>query len=543
MYIFKNALKCISRSKGRNVLIGIIVFVIALSACIGLSIRRSAQKAKEETLSTMSITATISFDRKQAMQNMAPPQGNSGERPEGGFDRDQFSSFMGENSALTLDEYKKYAKASTVKDFYYTSSVSLNGNDELEPVSNETESDSDSQSSSQMPGNPFGGGFGGGKDFIRGAQSDFSVIGVSGEEAMTEFLNGTAKITEGNNFSKKNECIISEELAVYNDIAVGDEITLINPNLEEETYTIKVVGLFEDSSANQNSFSFMGSTSSDPANKIYINYTTLKNIVATSSENGTTITDDNGRERETALSETLTATYAFKDVEDFETFQTEVYELGLDESYTVSSSDITQFENSMAPLETLSTTAGYFLLVILIIGAVILVVLNIFSVRERKYEIGVLTAMGMKKQKVALQFLTEIFIVTLAAVIVGAGIGAVTSVPVANGLLKNQIESQTNRAQDIEQNFGRDDAPNMTPPQGAGGFGGGFGGFEGGFKEGFENLAQGTADYVDEISAATDFTVLMQLLGIAVVLTILAGGFSVLFIMRYEPLKILSNRD
>lgn len=36
---------------------------------------------------------------------------------------------------------------------------------------------------------------------------------------------------------------------------------------------------------------------------------------------------------------------------------------------------------------------------ILVIGAVILVVLNIFNVRERKYEIGVLTAMGMKKER------------------------------------------------------------------------------------------------------------------------------------------------
>lgn len=39
MYIIRNALKCIDRSKGRNVLIGIIVLVIAISACIGLSIR------------------------------------------------------------------------------------------------------------------------------------------------------------------------------------------------------------------------------------------------------------------------------------------------------------------------------------------------------------------------------------------------------------------------------------------------------------------------------------------------------------------------
>ena len=74
MYILKNAFRCIGRSKGRNVLIGIIVFIIALSACIGLSIRRSTEKAKTETLNSMSVTATISFDRRAAMENMAPSQ-------------------------------------------------------------------------------------------------------------------------------------------------------------------------------------------------------------------------------------------------------------------------------------------------------------------------------------------------------------------------------------------------------------------------------------------------------------------------------------
>ena len=70
MYIIRNALKCIGRSKGRNVLIGIIVLVIAISACIGLSIRQAAQSAKEETLSGMTVTATISIDRQAMMSNM-----------------------------------------------------------------------------------------------------------------------------------------------------------------------------------------------------------------------------------------------------------------------------------------------------------------------------------------------------------------------------------------------------------------------------------------------------------------------------------------
>ena len=222
-------------------------------------------------------------------------------------------------------------------------------------------------------------------------------------------------------------------------------------------------------------------------------------------------------------------------MEDYKTFEKEVYELGLSDSYTVSSADLSSFENSMAPLETLSTTAGYFLLVILGIGAVILIVLNIFSVRERKYEIGVLTAMGMKKQKVALQFLTEIFVVTLSAVIIGAAVGAAASVPVANKLLKNQIEASTSMENNIEAGVGRGE---MTPPGGEQTTN-----QKGGFAGRMENFAQGTADYVDEISSATDFTVLLQLLGIAVGLTLAAGAFSVLFIMRYEPLKILSNRD
>ena len=531
MYILKNAFRCIGRSKGRNVLIGIIVFIIALSACIGLSIRRSAEKAKTETLNSMSVTATISFDRRAAMENMAPSQSGEGDRSAGGFDREQFSSFMGENSALSLEEYEKYAKASTVKDFYYTSTVSLNGNDSLNPVSNETES-SDTQT--QIPN-----GTKGGKGFIKGAQSDFSLIGVSGENAMTDFLNGTSAITEGEIFAENTEnrdCIISEELAVYNGISVGDEITLLNPNAETESYTLKVVGLFEDSSANENSFSMMGMTSNDPANKIYVSYEALKGIISASADVTETVTDETtGREYETALTESLNATYSFATVEDYETFEKEVYELGLSDSYTVSSADLSSFENSMAPLETLSTTAGYFLLVILGIGAVILIVLNIFSVRERKYEIGVLTAMGMKKQKVALQFLTEIFVVTLSAVIIGAAVGAAASVPVANKLLKNQIEASTSMENNIEAGFGRGE---MTPPGGEQTTN-----QKGGFAGRMENFAQGTVDYVDEISSATDFTVLLQLLGIAVGLTLAAGAFSVLFIMRYEPLKILSNRD
>lgn len=59
MYIIKNALRSIGRAKMRNVLIGVIVLVIAVSSCVALSIREAASSTKEKHLEDLEITAQI----------------------------------------------------------------------------------------------------------------------------------------------------------------------------------------------------------------------------------------------------------------------------------------------------------------------------------------------------------------------------------------------------------------------------------------------------------------------------------------------------
>lgn len=554
LYIFKNALRCISRSVGRNVLIGIIVLVIAVSSCIGLSIRQASENAKEETLSGLSITATLTVDRQAMMEEMGgmnrgeSENGQPPAKPDGGFDRDSFKNMMGEMETLTIDEYETYASASTVKDFYYTTTTYFNGSDDFEAVSNSSTDDNEDTTNTTdtenqnagMPSMQNGmGGMGnmGGKGFSGSINmGDFTAIGYSSDTAMIDFLDGTASIVEGAVFEEGTdtlECIISQELATFNELSVGDEITLTNPNNEDETYTLSVVGIYEKASTQGDMSSQFGFTMSDPANEIYLSYNALESLITKSEQSNL---DDTSL----ALRNSLNATYTFADIEDYEVFCEEVYELGLDESYTVSSSDITAFENSLVPLQTLSTTAGYFLVVILLIGAVILVVLNIFNVRERKYEIGVLTAMGMKKGKVALQFITEIFVVTICAVIIGVIVGGVSAVPVTNALLENQSTSQSQQFDKREENFGREN--NMggmqTPSDMMGGGMPDRGGFMGNIPG-----AQAMSDYVTEINSAMNFTVVLQMLLIALGLTLVSGAVSMLFVMRYEPLKILSNRD
>ena len=560
MYIIKNALRCIGRSKGRNILIGIIALVIAVSACIGLSIRQAAESAKASTLEGMSVTATISYDRAGAMNEMGGGRGQGGKGQGGGFDRNQFADMMSGASSLTLEEYQKYATAESVQDFYYTLTAYVNGSDSFLPVSDEATEDEESDGTldgsldggdSSIPEIP--GGMGGGMMGGMMTMGDFTVIGYSSDNSMTAFMNGNASILEGGTMFEEGTsdyvCVISEELAIYNDLAVGDTVIITNPSLETETYTLTISGIYTSSETNNFDNAMFG-RGQDPANQIYMSANALQAILDASESVSTTVTDDNGRESESKITGTLAATYTFADTDAYYAFENEVRTLGLDDSYTVSSTDITAFENSLTPLNTLSTMAGWFLLVILIIGGVILVVLNIFNVRERKYEVGVLTAMGMKKWKVAAQFMCEILVVTMLAVVIGAGIGAVSSVPVTNALLENQIASQNSQQTQMDQNFGR--PGNMGGNMGGGMMGGDMpsdipsdvpSDIGGGKNNRFENMFGGAADYITEVNSAMNLTVVLQMIGVGLLLTLLASAASVLFIMRYDPLKILANRD
>jgi putative ABC transport system permease protein len=314
--------------------------VIAVSACIGLSIRQAAESAKKDTLEELNITAAISYDRSSMMNGMT-----GGEK----FDREQFAEMMGNTTALTIEDYEKYSSAESVEDFYYTVTAAFNGTDELLPVTDETvasESESDAPSSGFGTGKVFPGGKGG------FSSSDFSVIGYSSDSAMTAFIDGTASVLEGGTMfqegTTEKECVISEELAIFNDLAVGDTIVLVNPLVETETYQLKIVGFYRSSSNNDYSMSMFGK-SQDPANQIYMSSAALQTLLDASDEASVTVTDQNtGRESDSAITGSISATYVFENTEKYYAFEEEVRNLGLNDSYTVSSPDLTAFEKGLA---------------------------------------------------------------------------------------------------------------------------------------------------------------------------------------------------
>ncbi len=572
MYIFKNALKNISRSMGRNILIGIIVTVIAAASCVALSIRKSSEKARETNMESLSIVANINVDRAYIMQTIQ----NSGVDMS---DRAAVQEVLKSAQGMSIDEMQEYAKSEYVKDFYYTNMVVVNGNDELQPLDmnasfeEETEEateeaaeeatteEASTEAAQMQPGmdpsqmqpgmdpsqmqpgmdpsqmqpgmsgdqtqqmpqdqsTAQGGGMGMQQQDpsqMLASMADFKITGYSDEKAMEDFVNGVSTITEGKVFeegTENYECIISSELATYNSLSVGDTITVCNLFDEEETYELEVVGIYKNSNSSTTNST---GNANDPANNIMTSSKVVDSIAAASEE---AQEDENFR-----LNKTVTGSFVFADMDGYDGFESYLKDKESGK-YVLTSSDVASYEASLVPLENLKGFATAFLLIILAIGAIILVVLNMFNIRERKYEVGVLTAIGMHKSKVALQFILEIFIVTIVAILIGTGIGAVSSVPITNKLLESQVQQQETSSQQQQSNFGRN---------------GQGGSQQGQFSKGGDIV--GPVDYVDSVSYAVDGVVVLQMVGIGILLSIISSFIAIIFIMRYQPLKILTERD
>lgn len=493
MYILKNAIISITRNKGRNILLAIIIIVIGCATTVALAIVDSADKLISSYESQYDIEATISVNRENMMNNFRG--GEEGGEEKSKEDRiGEIGDAFGEASNISVEDIENYADSDFVKSYYYTRNVSMNSSN-IEKASASFGNDDKGNE------NFFGKGM---NDMGQNENSgDFSVVGYSSIEAMNDFILGNYHITSGSvstDFSSST-CVINEELAELNDISVGDKITLVSPNDESITYELEVVGIFEDSSddSNEGMSMFTGSV-----NSIITNVDVVNKILSLDG----------------SLMGQINPTFVLTSEDVIDDFSEELSDKGLSEYLTVSTNleTISSATKSISNLKSYATT---FLVIILIIGVIVLLVLNAINIRERRYEIGVLRTIGMKKSLLTCQFALELLIVTLVGLMIGASIGAVTSVPISNHLLESEIESSQNKMEDTRNNFGGEKG-----------------------EHDFERMnGVQTIEAYDSIDAAVNLKVLGELLLIGIVLTVISSISSMVSIQRFSPLQILKERS
>ena len=526
MYIFKNAWKNIIRNKSRNILLGIIVIVISCAVSVTLAIRGSANSIVDAYSEQYNIEATIGTNRQKLMESF---------KEESSSQEDMINQFN-DIENLTIEEIDNYGNSEYVSSYYYTYSVNMDGKDieeatdSLVKETTKTETTTQSWGSSMpsgfpggFPGGAPGGGQGGKKTTKKttttekifndkAADGAFNLVGYSSYESMSEFIGGTYTITSGSVFTDitSNEAIVSSELATLNELEVGDKITMVNPYATSKTYELVISGIYEDSSE---SASDMRNMFSNSANKIITTSTIIEKMVSDSDK----------------LSLVVTPTFVVDSEEDLEMFKAEVTEKGLSEYLEVTDNleEVTGATESIVNVRTFATT---FLVITLVIGGVVLLVINMINIRERKYEIGVLRTVGMKKSLVIGQFVTELLAVSIVGLMIGALCGSFVSVDLANNLLENEISNANEQVNNINKNFG-----GMRPSSTRGDD----------FKFVGNNKISGIVNInqIDSIEAVVDFEVLVKLLLIGIALTMFSSISACISIARFSPLTILKERS
>ena len=497
MYILKNAWLNIIRSRGRNILIGIIIMIVTIGSCIAITINKSGNALVNTYKNNNPLEVSFGLDTMNF--------------------RDATDEVKESFELIDVDFINQVGNLDIVNGYYYTLQSSLNS-DVIEAVSYDdlfkkpSETTENSETRDDVPSDM--------PNMKKMSNGDYTIIAYSDISYNEEFVNGDKKILEGTMIDKDNtanEIVISEELATENNLSIGDTITFKNTNNEEITYDLKIVGIYEIVNDTNDGMNKMMSNSS---NQIITNLTVLNNIV----------TDDGTDTTSYSMFSSISSSF-YISYEDLDKFTSKVKDLGLSNYYTIKTNEDEIIE-TLEPIKNIANFSSTFLIIILVVGAIVLTIINLFNIRERKYEIGVLRAIGMTKMKVTLQLVLEIFIVALFSLIIGTGIGTILAQPVSNYMLSSEIENINSSSEEIQNNFG---GGNFERP--------GFG--SGNVQTKSSNMMtqpNKDVEYVNTLEVHTDIITIIELFGVGLLLTIISGSVAVMFVNKYEPNKILQNR-
>lgn len=466
MYIFKNALKNLVRNKERNILLGIIMTAILSCTAISILINTTSNEIIKDYKNRFGAEVFIQPDMEKTQEKI-----NQGKMDE-------------LNKGVPNDIKEKISKSKYVKESIF--SLTFSGYSKDIKALDQPEGSDDIDMSNVVA-------IGGKSNLTK--RPNLNILGGLNEEGNKEFKNGTRKIIKGEMPKKNNEAIVSEEFAKLNNLKVGDKMKIQNPQDPEkyESLELSISGIYYDGAKSDNNFGVKHHML-NRSNEIITTYDTLKLYDSKSDEDFVHID----------------AKYYLKDPDLVDDFNKEAHKLGLSDLFDLSV-DSSSYNSIVKPVEGLKEISKIFMTLVLGFGGSVLVLISILAIRERKYEIGVLRAMGMKKGKVALGLVFETLSMIVISLSLGLTIGSISAQPISDMLLQGQIEAQK-QAGSMSMTIGMG-APSQSVPA------------------------------LEKLNVFLSSEAILSITLIALLLGAVSAGIGILYINRYEPRKILTERD
>ncbi|WP_442760644.1 ABC transporter permease [Enterococcus italicus] len=497
MNFIKRGLLSLWAKKGRTLLLCAVFSAILIFVLAGLTIKSAAEKATENAQNSLGATVTLAASREAMFgggQNDTSTSDSSS--TDSTSERREFTS-----TPVKVSDAEKIAALDNVKSYVLVTSGTATAGDGIEPI---TSSSSTSDSSQQGPGG-MGGGMGG-----KMQTGDFTITGVSSSADYSSFSDGTATLGDGEALTADdagtNNVLIEETLAESNDLSVGDTFKLTDSDGENEV-TVTVKGIY---STTESASGIAAQVSMlNPVNTIY-SYYTLANTLSGNTD------EDTVDSAIYTLSEPSKVTAFTKAAE--KVIDTDTYDLTTDDQL---------YQSMITPLENVSSFAKNIVILVAVAGIIILTLIVMLTIRERRYEIGVLLSMGESRAKMIFQFFTEMFVTMLIALVIATFTGNIVGNVVGNQLLSQ--ETTTSQTDTQTQQGANNQQGNQN-----GGPGGGGGGQMGGFN----TAVQGSTE-IDDLNITVQPKEVAILAGLGLVISFFSILLSSFGILRLNPKKIL----
>lgn len=501
MNFLKRAVLSVKARKGKSLLQIFVFSVICILVLAGLSIQSAAKKSGDLAREKLGADVTLQVDMDKMREKMQEQMGQA--------QQGQGMKVRFQQTPIPLEAAEELTEYDQIKGFNLYSSTTGLATD-FEPIENETTADDETSETAdaQAPGRELRmGGM---------APGDVSIQGVSYTDSVQEFMDGTAEIVKGRHITNKdtgkNIVIIEETLAEENELTVGESITVTNPRDETLTASYEIVGIYKTTSTG--SEQAMDFTAMNPFNKLYVPHTAASAL--------------KGADYEGTID---SAIYYIDDPADMESFVKQAKEQSSIDFDTFKLDGNDQlYQQMVGPIENVASFSNNVVLLVAIAGAIILGLIVMMSIRERKYEMGVLLAIGEKRWKLAGQFIVEILMVAVLAFVIATASGNVIAGQIGEKLLNQEI--QTAEATQTPESFGgRGTVLNQAGPGGPGGLRGALG------------IQTQQVETIDELNVQVTANDLGMLAMIGVIIAILSTLLPSISVLRMQPKTILTKQD
>lgn len=483
MNFFKRAVLSVKARKGKSILQIFVFTVICVFVLAGLSIQSAAEKSGELARKKLGADVTLQVDMEKIREQQQQVN-------EGGRSRFEAVPIPVE-SAEELTAYQE------IKGYNFFSSTTGTASG-FKPIENEAADTETEEPTADRSGRNMQGGM---------ALGDVSLQGAAFTDSISEFVDQTSIIIEGDHLTAEdtgtNVTLIEQTLAEENGLKLGDTITVINPRDDSLTIDLEIAGIYKTTSMGPEQA--MNFTALIPYNKLYVPYTVASSLKGEGYEN--TIDSAIYYIDDPADMQSFIDTAKASSTIDFETFKLDA--------------DDQLYQQMVGPIDNVAAFSKNIVYLVSIAGAVILGLIVMMSIRERKYEMGVLLSLGEKRWKLSGQFVVEILMVAVLSLGLATVTGNVIADQIGNQLLNQELAS----AEALN-------TPDSFRGRGMGGFG-----------PRMQQMQTQPVETIEELNVTVTGNDLSRLSLIGLLIAIISALLPSLSVLRLQPKTILSRQD